>query len=160
MRINATEVKKELLAQFSNLANLGVRISHLDGHQHIHTFPVISRVISQALEELGVSKIRSCNVYPIVNKRMLMVWGLNFIFQKRFSKYTKPSLLIPGECLFSKRSFQSLYSIDTVAELMVHPRLERLNECYLRREEEFSILNSDKFYELTEGCKIINYNDL
>jgi predicted glycoside hydrolase/deacetylase ChbG (UPF0249 family) len=45
------EVKRELEAQIRALEETGIRISHLDGHQHVHVFPAVARAAVEAARE-------------------------------------------------------------------------------------------------------------
>ncbi len=44
-RIDRDDVRRELAAQIEAVAGLGVRISHLDGHQHLHLLPMVRDVV-------------------------------------------------------------------------------------------------------------------
>jgi chitin disaccharide deacetylase len=45
------EARRELEAQIQALREAGIRISHLDGHQHVHVFPAVMRVAVEAARE-------------------------------------------------------------------------------------------------------------
>lgn len=63
-RLNADDVERELAAQWSRLVELGIRPTHLDGHQHIQVIPVIDAVITRFARATGV-RVR----IPWVNRR-------------------------------------------------------------------------------------------
>ena len=52
------EVRRELDAQISRVVGLGVKISHLDGHQHLHVAPGIRSVVGELARKWRVSAIR------------------------------------------------------------------------------------------------------
>lgn len=52
------EVAQELGAQIQALRDAGIRISHLDGHQHIHVFPAVIRAAVRAAQHHQIPWLR------------------------------------------------------------------------------------------------------
>jgi predicted glycoside hydrolase/deacetylase ChbG (UPF0249 family) len=52
------EVRQELGAQIQALQESGIRISHLDGHQHVHVFPAVVRAAVEAALEHRIPWVR------------------------------------------------------------------------------------------------------
>jgi chitin disaccharide deacetylase len=52
------EVRQELRAQIQALQESGIRISHLDGHQHVHVFPAVVRAAVRAAQEHRIPWVR------------------------------------------------------------------------------------------------------
>ena len=46
-QVRADDVERELEAQWSRVTQLGVRPTHIDGHQHIQVLPTVNAVVSQ-----------------------------------------------------------------------------------------------------------------
>ena len=46
-RINWDEVKREIAAQIARFQKTGLRLSHLDSHQHLHMFPPVFQIVSR-----------------------------------------------------------------------------------------------------------------
>lgn len=57
-RVSLREIEEELKAQINKLESLGIKISHADGHQHIHMFPEIAPIALKVLKQRGINKIR------------------------------------------------------------------------------------------------------
>lgn len=57
-RVDPAEIQEELVAQVDRLARRGVRVSHLDGHQHVHVYPVAREAIASACRDLGIRTVR------------------------------------------------------------------------------------------------------
>ena len=57
------EIRKELKTQIEKIQDHGVKISHADSHQHIHTSPAMIMLIPQLLLELGINKCRRLRNY-------------------------------------------------------------------------------------------------
>jgi predicted glycoside hydrolase/deacetylase ChbG (UPF0249 family) len=52
------DIMVELSAQIEALRNAGIRISHLDGHQHVHIFPAVIQAAIRSGLEFGIPWIR------------------------------------------------------------------------------------------------------
>jgi chitin disaccharide deacetylase len=54
-------IKQELIAQITKLQKAGIKISHIDGHHHIHMIPYIFKIVQQVAAEFGIERIRIIN---------------------------------------------------------------------------------------------------
>jgi hopanoid biosynthesis associated protein HpnK len=52
------EIKKELSAQIQKVLNTGLKLTHMDSHQHIHCFPRILEVVCELSREFEIPFIR------------------------------------------------------------------------------------------------------
>lgn len=57
-RIDLRELESELRAQLERLISTGVRVTHLNSHQHLHAFPAIFDVFQKLAAEYGIGYIR------------------------------------------------------------------------------------------------------
>jgi hopanoid biosynthesis associated protein HpnK len=57
-RISLDDVRCEFDAQIGRVAEQGVRVSHLDGHQHLHMVPGIRRVVGELAKKYAIPAIR------------------------------------------------------------------------------------------------------
>lgn len=56
------EIREELEAQVSMAEELGITISHLDSHRHVHMIPPIYKIVKQIAEDHNIERIRfSCD---------------------------------------------------------------------------------------------------
>ncbi len=53
-RVDATGIGREVAAQLTRLRELGVEPTHLNGHQHVHVFPVVREVVFAAAAAHGL----------------------------------------------------------------------------------------------------------
>ncbi|MHC4267839.1 MAG: carbohydrate deacetylase [Planctomycetota bacterium] len=60
-RILKSEVKKEFEAQIVKIYKSGIKISHIDSHQHIHLFPDILDIVLELARKYGIKYIRCPN---------------------------------------------------------------------------------------------------
>jgi predicted glycoside hydrolase/deacetylase ChbG (UPF0249 family) len=68
-KISLGEVERELDAQISKVLDYGIRVSHLDSHQHIHMLPGIRKVVGELAGKYSISAIR----YPKESLRPYML---------------------------------------------------------------------------------------
>lgn len=57
--ISADEVRRELDAQIAKLIKRAGRISHVDGHHHVHAFPIVCNVVAKMASDLNIPYVRS-----------------------------------------------------------------------------------------------------
>lgn len=58
-RIKQLEIEKELRAQIEAGLSTGLRITHLDSHQHTHVLPGIAALVQDLAEEYSITRIRN-----------------------------------------------------------------------------------------------------
>lgn len=56
--VSLSEVERELRAQMERIRSAGVRITHVDSHQHIHMVPPVFRVVAALAREFNVGWLR------------------------------------------------------------------------------------------------------
>lgn len=69
----AKELQKEIRAQLQKFHDTGLTLSHVDGHLHLHTHPLILNILAQLSREFPIPRIRlpyeefshSIDKYPI-----------------------------------------------------------------------------------------------
>jgi hopanoid biosynthesis associated protein HpnK len=57
-RIRPGEVRKEIEAQLKTVRNAGIKISHVDSHQHVHMFPMVFAILLDLIKEYGIPAVR------------------------------------------------------------------------------------------------------
>lgn len=57
-RLSLRELEAEVAAQIAVLRDAGVRISHLDGHKHLHQLPVVCAAVANVLPRFGIERVR------------------------------------------------------------------------------------------------------
>src|SRR5206468_11836837 len=54
-RVDPADVEREFRAQIEAVASIGVRLSHLDTHQHLHLWPLVSEVVVRLATEHDIA---------------------------------------------------------------------------------------------------------
>jgi predicted glycoside hydrolase/deacetylase ChbG (UPF0249 family) len=57
-RLSGSEVEAEVTAQIARVRDAGVRISHVDGHKHLHQLPVVAAAVARVLPRFGIERVR------------------------------------------------------------------------------------------------------
>jgi hopanoid biosynthesis associated protein HpnK len=65
-RIAGPEIERELAAQIDRLRTAGLRLTHLDGHKHVHAYPPVFGVVSQLARRFDIRSVRvPCERRPV-----------------------------------------------------------------------------------------------
>ena len=179
-----SELRQELRAQFDRFAATGLRLSHIDGHLHMHVHPVIFR----AALELGLRYGARCMRVPqeeyhlavnfrrqATGKKALytLLFGL---LARRMKRQLRGSEFVYAERVYGNlHSGQMdeqyfLYTLDnlhaTTNEIYFHPAVYPA-DCTLHAAEqqgmrEFAALTSPSICRRTQelGIELVNYFDL
>jgi predicted glycoside hydrolase/deacetylase ChbG (UPF0249 family) len=51
-------IERELRAQIERVLASGIRVTHLNGHQHVHMWPSVFLIVSQLADEYGIGYVR------------------------------------------------------------------------------------------------------
>ena len=153
-QLRASDIAAELRAQLAILKQMGVRISHLDSHGHLHKFPTIARAIKPVLEEFGVARVRRPqNLY--MTRSFLDV--LDRYCETRFPPFVTTDYLFmaEGEDHSWLEGFVSALP-EGVTELGIHPgRAESW-----RNTQTEPLLNYDIAQLQKQGIDLVSYREL
>ena len=57
-RIRLAEIETELRTQIRKCTDAGLKLTHIDSHQHVHTLPSILRIVLAVADEHGIRRVR------------------------------------------------------------------------------------------------------
>ena len=57
-RVDPDDLRREFAAQFERVRDLGIPITHLDTHQHLHLWPIVREVVLELAGAEGVTAVR------------------------------------------------------------------------------------------------------
>jgi predicted glycoside hydrolase/deacetylase ChbG (UPF0249 family) len=172
------EVRQEFAAQIQALRDAGIRIDHMDGHQHVHIFPAAIDATVRTAREFGIPWMRipeetlpSGSIYRN-NHALTGEAGL-------FCRFAAAARIrIHGSTLRTTDHFRGLYLKGTLSlthleetlrmlplgltELMVHPGRAHGGPVqgpfsafsHRERETELEVLTSGSFHRMLEKYRV------
>jgi chitin disaccharide deacetylase len=179
-RVSLDQVRRELDAQISRVVSRDIRISHLDGHQHLHMLPQVRIVVGELARKYGIASIR----YPKELFRFYMLREfagflripqmllLNFFCSiARTSDSLRPDHFCGfyhGGRLSKENLLAVLENLPTTGtcELMCHPGLNdpdsRHGHWGYQWQAEFDALTDTEVHEYVKsrGIRLIAYSAL
>jgi len=145
----------ELCAQVELLASLGVPISHLDSHNHVHTVPYVFPALKAVQRRYRIRKVRiTKNVYTAAQpcppvlwwKKRTYNWALRHVYR---TDTTEAFTELLSYCEATRAADLPFRTI----ELMVHPGAANA-------AEETAVLKSDWLRSRPTPVKMITYHEL
>jgi predicted glycoside hydrolase/deacetylase ChbG (UPF0249 family) len=172
------EIERELLAQLKIILDAKIHPSHLDGHLHVHMFPVVAKVVLKIVQKykipflripseiggIGVSRFFARNFLRVLKASQKQIWqGANVQTLPFYGISFSGSA---GSIESWRNLLQRIHS--QTAEIMVHPGFVRLEEFpqlgHLReaREAELNLLQSLELESLIRemGFQLISFRNL
>jgi predicted glycoside hydrolase/deacetylase ChbG (UPF0249 family) len=145
----------EWCTQIERALDMGVPVSHIDSHHHVHTEPALFRVLKRIQKKFGIGKIRiTRNVYSV---------GEAVPWKKRASKSAWNFALRHYVATTTTRGFLSFSQFHQwmqagmnwkgTFELMCHPGGPHF-------ADETALLHGDWQEQLRRNTRLISFNDL
>lgn len=110
------DVEPELRAQIEKVRAAGLRITHLNGHQHLHVLPGIRRVVEKLANEYNIRYVRVVRDRGGKKRRLAMA-ALNFLAH---GSRNTIGVAEAGH-LTAERIIELFDSAGDVTELVTHP---------------------------------------
>jgi chitin disaccharide deacetylase len=111
-------VEPELRAQIEKVLATGLRVTHLNSHQHLHLWPRVWRVVSRLASEYGIKFVRVVNDRGGKRRRLAM-WALNRVAAAAPGRRTIG--VADAGHLTADRIIALLDFVDDTTELVTHP---------------------------------------
>lgn len=149
-------VYAEWCAQIERALALGVPISHLDSHHHVHTRASLLGVLKRVQKKFGIRKVRLRRSvpgpHPTLRNRLHFARNSPWNFALRHFFSTRTADGFAAFSLFHERLQAGLGCAGTL-ELMCHPGRERF-------AAETEMLSSTWKEMMAPHAQLISYNDL
>lgn len=180
-KINLEELKKELSAQLNKVAATGVKLTHIDSHQHMHTLPSVIDIALSLAKEKGIDKVRipktpfftgfSGNPIQLIGRAGLYTMaalsqnkakGQNFKYPDHFAG------IVAGEAVSPEQMLGIIQNLKAgTTEIMVHPGTNNSilqKDCLWEHdfEAELAALTSPKIMEILneQNVEAVNFSSL
>lgn len=123
-RIRAADLETELRAQLERLLATGLRIVHLNSHQHLHVLPRVLDVVLRLAQEHGIAAVRIPNEPDVrLTPRGLQIAGLNALGRRTRSSVDRTVGILAAGRLTPARLRRCLDLVEGTTELVCHPGL-------------------------------------
>ena len=110
------DVEGEMRLQIERVLAGGLRVTHLNGHQHLHQLPRISRIVHALAKEYGIRYVRVVNDHGGKRRRALMA-----ILNRLGDQSRRTIGVADAGHLTKERLVQLLDHVENVTELVAHP---------------------------------------
>lgn len=141
-----SEIRKELMAQYTQLKDSGIAISHVDSHHHIHTAQSMTMIIPSVLKEIGVNKVRRMrnNVPGLIRRFPRQAWG--WVYKMQNTDLVMTDVF----CYFKDFATHNMHISGKTMEMECHPGHPK----YEAEERMLMAQNYDN------NMQLISYNEL
>ncbi|MBC8015172.1 MAG: ChbG/HpnK family deacetylase [Sporomusaceae bacterium] len=181
--IQLRDISRELTAQVQKVVDMGIHITHLDSHQHLHIMPGIINVTLDIAQKFGIKAVRIpaesyffTGGFTCSPTRFVARAGLTCLARIAARKVSRNKLVMPehffGMLAGGNLREEFLLSIidalpDGISEIMMHPgsNNEVLNNIYnwnYHGQEELAAVTSGKVRKrlADHNIYLISFRDL
>ena len=164
------ELRQEIKAQLELFTETGLSLSHVDGHLHLHTHPLILQILTELAEEFKIKFIRlpheelrfTLKIDPsnlLLKTTYRIVFGLLRIYgEKLLSSYTIKSLEKVYGLLETGKMNES-YLLDLIPQIKANYLEIYSHPQSVLSDEELKALCSPKVKDIlnSQGFQLVNY---
>jgi predicted glycoside hydrolase/deacetylase ChbG (UPF0249 family) len=113
------DVEGELRLQIERVLVSGLRITHLNGHQHLHQWPRVAKIVRRLADEYRIGYVRT------VNDRGGRHRGVAMMILNRLGDQKRNTIgVAEAGHLTSERILELLDCVEGVTELVAHPGID------------------------------------
>lgn len=180
-KISREDIRTELSAQFEKVGRAGIKITHIDSHQHLHHAPGVLEIALELAKKSNISKMRISHTALFSGentdiKQLVGRFGLfslaayaKFISKKHnFKSPDNFAGIVAGEAVSEEFLINEIERLkDGVTEVMMHPATDNAAITAISNWKhdfitEFKASSSEKILKLLreKNIEIINYNDI
>lgn len=123
-RIAIGDIERELRAQIERVLGTGLRVTHLNGHQHLHLLPRIFEVVARLASEFGIGYVRIVNEVAGGSFRGLAISLLSSLGRRARTSFTNERTIGVAEAGHLRDVVPLLDRVDGLTELVTHPGVD------------------------------------
>jgi hopanoid biosynthesis associated protein HpnK len=173
-QIRTAEIEAEIEAQVARARDAGVRIRHLDSHQHVHLHPSVLPIVVRVARRFGIGAVRAApRLWPLHGLRpaLLSLFARRAAHRLRRASFATPDTVV-GTAETGRLTETSLLRLIGrlpvgTSELICHPGQGQRSLAAAYRwgfswERETEALISPRVREALarEGIRLASYADL
>ena len=174
-QLSPDALEAEITAQIARIHEAGVRISHVDGHKHLHQLPLVRQAVARVLPRFGIERVRITRLgrlrdarKPATLVREALAWQADRTFRR--ARLRSPARVVDLQAVMRPLPAASGASLardstDGPIELFCHPGtrqadIEKPGSC--ARFEELTYLLSSRFQDLLSAnrARMVSYWDV
>lgn len=121
--ISLDAIERELRAQIERVLASGLRVTHLNGHQHLHLLPRVFRVVAALAREYGIPYVRIVDERSF-GARALSMRALSFLGRRARAGFTNEHTIGVGIAGHLTDVTPLLDDVRGVTELVTHPGID------------------------------------
>jgi len=118
--ISLRAIERELRAQIERVLAAGLRVTHLNGHQHLHLLPRIFAVVMRLANEYGIGYVRIVDDHGSASRR-LPIAALSSLGRRARNEKTNDRTIGVADAGHLRDVAPLLDHIEGVTELVTHP---------------------------------------
>lgn len=167
LKLNRDDIVRESLSQIKRLTDLGVKVSHLDSHGHLHKFPSFLFALNEITQLSGINKVRRVQNVFIKPHKTNVTTVLNSLFAYYISKRFKSTdyFYMSANTMDKNWSDALLKELDllpqnSIIEVGVHPGKSLTGEEVWRAAEYYDVIEFSEKIKKGGKHQLTNWNDL
>jgi predicted glycoside hydrolase/deacetylase ChbG (UPF0249 family) len=160
-RVDVQDVRRETAAQIACLRDMGLQVSHVDSHGHIHKYGVFQKALATTLPRFGITKVRIAQDVHLDFKPLRPTYWLGGWWRSRLRRRWASTdhffMPVAGRSdpeWPSKLRKRIRGVVDGVMEIGVHPGYEGW------RDGERKCLQDFVAGAVEDGHRLISWHDL
>ena len=174
-KLSPTALEAEITAQIARIHDAGIRISHVDGHKHLHLLPIVRHAVARVLPRFGIERVRvtrlarlSAAHQPATLVREALAWQADRTFRR--ARLRSPARVVDLQAIMQPAHGNNGAALAGRAqqgpiEMFCHPGtrqadIEKPGSC--ARFDELNFLLSPRFQDLLSenGARMVSYWDI
>jgi predicted glycoside hydrolase/deacetylase ChbG (UPF0249 family) len=174
-QLSPQELEAEITAQIARIHEAGVRISHVDGHKHLHQLPIVRNAVARVLPRFGIERVRVTRLRhldaarkPATLVREALAWQADRTFRR--ARLRSPSRVVDLQAIMrpapaGRGASLARSGSEGPIEVFCHPGTQRADiekpgSC--ARFEELTFLLSPRFQDLLSAnhARMVSYWDV
>ena len=169
-KLSLPELEAEVAAQVGLLRDAGLRLSHLDGHKHLHQLPIVCAAVANVLPRFGIERVRITRLASWLRARAAMTLARQIAARHAARVFARAGLRSPTRTV----DLRDLIAGDALAqaagrgagpepiEICCHPGTAAADvgkPGSHRREDELEYLLSPRFRAVlaASGAALVSY---
>lgn len=118
--ISITAIERELRAQVERVLTSGLRVTHLNGHQHLHMLPRIFRLVAKLAGEYAIPYVRIVDDHGGASRGAAMS-AVSFLGRRARAPFTNDRTIGVAGAGHLQDVVPLLDHVEGVTELVTHP---------------------------------------